>query len=81
MNSSHAPSRAADKWRDLYQSAVLEPDYRRLFDRIAEARAAILLRVDTLPKNPSNEERRALSSSLRTLELLEGAAHHRRTAA
>lgn len=77
MDSANFPL-GSEGWKKLYQSAVLEPDYTILFERIAEARSAILRHVETLPLNPTSEERRALRNALRTLELLEGAAHRRK---
>lgn len=77
MDSFNAAPRSTERWRTLYQSAVLEPDYTLLSARIEEARGAILRHVETLPVNPTNEERKALSAALRTLEALERSAHRR----
>jgi hypothetical protein len=78
MDSSNTAPRHTERWRTLYQSAVLEPDHTLLFARIEEARVAILRQVETLPLHPTGEERRALSTALRTLEALEGVAHRRK---
>jgi hypothetical protein len=81
MYPSDRPSSTSAKWKQLYESAILEPDYARLFDRIAEARTAIFDRAEEILTLSSDDERRALTRALRTLDLLEEAALHSRNAA
>jgi len=68
------------RWKEYYESAILEPDYGRLAQRIADARSAILDRAEEILTHPSGEERRLLNSALRTLSVLEESAHRREAA-
>jgi hypothetical protein len=61
-SSAHVP------WVAFYQSAVLEPDDTKLPSRIAEARNAILDRVEELA---AMDEREALEDALRVLKILD----------
>jgi len=66
--SSYAPTL---KWRQLYESAILELDKAEMPERITAARAAILERAAEIQANPSEAEYRALDHALRTLRLLQ----------
>ena len=68
-------------WKDIYQSAILEVDYVKLIDRIADARAAIHDRAEEILMGPSGDEHRALNNALRTLRLLEEVALRQKPAA
>ena len=69
---SKGPSYAPiPKWRQLYESAILELDNTRMRERITAASAAILERVAEIQANPSAAEYRALDHALRTLRLLQ----------
>jgi hypothetical protein len=57
------------RWKQLYAAAVLELDDTKLSDRIAEARAAMRDRADSLTS--SGEECRTLSDGFRILRILE----------
>lgn len=61
-------------WRQLYESAVLELDLRRLPESITLARRAILDRAEDIMTKPTSDEHRALNDALRTLRLLEQVA-------
>ena len=60
------------KWQDLYVAAVLETDRSKLPQLIAEAQAAIQVRVGELSKNHMGtpEERMAIDSALGGLRIL-----------
>ncbi len=61
---------AAQEWRQLCQAAFFELDALKLVERIAEARSAVLARIeDTLPK-PINDEQSALRKASATLSTL-----------
>ena len=64
-------SLASNKWKELYQRAILELDHTRLPGRIVEARHAILDRAEDILTRPSCDEHRALNAALRALRLLE----------
>jgi hypothetical protein len=72
---------SSDKWKQLYQSAIFEPDYTRLPERISEARAAMLHRAEEILTHPSSDERDALHKALRILQILEEVALRKRRAA
>ncbi len=57
-------------WRQLCQAAVLELDPKKLLNRIAEARTAILGEIEGGSSNSSLAERLALSDALDTLTAL-----------
>ena len=61
-------------WKDFYQSAILEPDYTKQTQRIAEARVAIFERAEEILTRPSTDEHSALNQALRMLLLLEEVA-------
>ena len=73
---------SADKsWREYYQKALFEVDRTRLAERIANARVAILARAEQIRAEPLADERRLLTSALRTLSLLEESVDRRDDAA
>jgi hypothetical protein len=72
---------SSDKWKQLYQSAILEPDYARLPKRISEARAAMLHRAEEIPAHPPSDERDALHKALRILQILDEVVLRKRAAA
>jgi hypothetical protein len=47
-SSLFVPSPAMSNWRDLYSAALRETDAAKLPDRLAEAKAAIILRIQEL---------------------------------
>jgi hypothetical protein len=57
-------------WRRLCQAAVLELDPKKLLNRIAEARTAILGEIEGGSSNSSLAERLALSDALYRLTAL-----------
>jgi len=61
---------AAQEWRQLCQAACFEVDAVKLVERIAEARSAILDRVEDNFSKPINSEQYALRKALATLSTL-----------
>jgi hypothetical protein len=59
------------EWRQLCQAAFFELDAVKLVERIAEARRAILDRVEDNFSKPSNGEQYALRNALETLNTLQ----------
>ena len=59
------------KWKQLYQSAILELDSTKLLARIAEARIAMIDRSKEVQSNASSEEHHVLNDALRALGILE----------
>ena len=57
-------------WRQLCQAAVLELDPKKLLNRIAEARTALLGEIEGGSSNSSLAERLALSDALDMLTAL-----------
>lgn len=53
------------------QSAMLEPDHAKVPRRIADARNAILDRVQDTLRDPTGEETRSLKDALQMLRFLE----------
>jgi hypothetical protein len=68
------PFQPFDKWHDLYQSAMLELDDKKLSLRISEARHVIMDRVEEVLTVSSTDERRDLSDALNALNMLEKVA-------
>ena len=66
---SGVPSRSI--WERLYQRAILELDYAKVPERIAEARHAMHDRAEEILTESSSNERGALNKALRNLSLLE----------
>ena len=56
------------KWKQLYQSAIVELDYTKLPQRVADARRAIFEELQT---SSFSQERNALTDALHALEVLE----------
>lgn len=81
MRSSEFPASRNDRWKAIYEGALSDSDYCVRLDRIADARNAILDRVEEILQRPSSDEGRALNHALRTLKLLEEAAIRERRAA
>jgi hypothetical protein len=69
--SGCGPTSLGAGWQRLYESAVLELDERRLPERVAVARRAILDRAEEILTTVRTDEHRALSDALRFLLLLE----------
>lgn len=69
-----------DRWKAVYEGALSDSEHSVRLDRIADARNAILDRVEEVLTHSSSEERRALSHALRTLKLLEESAIRERNA-
>jgi hypothetical protein len=60
----------APQWRETYQAALLELDPKKLLQRIAEARSAILDQIEDGFSKPSNAEQVALRNALEMLSRL-----------
>jgi hypothetical protein len=59
------------EWQPTYQVALLEPDPKKLFQRVAEAEAAVFNRLQTMSHNPeSDAERQAIKDAMATLRVL-----------
>jgi hypothetical protein len=69
------------EWQKLYSCAILEADNNKILERISEARCAIYDRAEEILTDPSDKERRSLSSALRTLRILEEVARQQRSEA
>jgi hypothetical protein len=61
----------APAWKQLYESAILELDKKKLPSRIAEARRAIHDRAEEILTSASLAEHRALNQALSSLRILE----------
>jgi hypothetical protein len=72
--SGYGPTSLGTGWQRLYESAVLELDERRLPERVAVARRAILDRVEEILTGVRTDEHRALRDALHFLLLLEEVA-------
>ena len=59
-------------WQDLYEAAVLEPDWSKLNERIQTAESAIKKRLHELSLNHGGtpEERQAIVDTLNSLNVL-----------
>jgi hypothetical protein len=62
------------QWRQLCEAAVLELDPTKLIERIAEARTAVLGRIEDGLSVPSEGERFALDDALDMLIILQDIA-------
>jgi len=69
------------KWKQPYQSAILELDTGRMLSKIAEARSAIFDRAKELLTRRYSEERHALNDALPPLQILEGVVKSERQSA
>src|SRR5438552_18501043 len=58
------------EWRQLCQAAFFELDPVKLLERIAEARSAVLDRIEDRLSKPINGEQYALRNALETLSTL-----------
>jgi hypothetical protein len=58
------------QWKQRYQAAILEPDPAKLLQRIAEARSAVLDRIEDGFSKPSDGEQLAQRDALETLTTL-----------
>jgi len=61
------PVAASNEWLQLCEVALLENDPTKVRDRIAEARQAILDRIEDLLTSPYTAEHHALSNAFRLL--------------
>jgi hypothetical protein len=57
-------------WKQLYQLALVELDPAKLPQRIADARMALLDRIEDTLKNPGLGEQQMLSDALNGLRVL-----------
>ncbi len=66
-------------WRELYKSALFEPDPARLTDQIRRAESAIVARARQLfgEQGDHIEEEQALDDALYALQALRSCAHSR----
>ena len=58
------------QWKQRYQAAILEPDPAKLLQRIAEARSAVLDRIEEGFSKTSEGETFALGNALHMLSAL-----------
>ena len=58
------------QWKQRYQAAILELDSAKLLQRIAEARSAVLDRIEDGFSKPSDGEQLAQRDALETLSTL-----------
>jgi hypothetical protein len=63
-------SRAVHEWRQLCQDAFFELDPIKLLERIAEARSAVLDRIEDTLAKPIIGKQCALRNALETLSIL-----------
>jgi hypothetical protein len=61
----------SQEWQDLYQLAISEQNTARLPQRIADARGAILDRIEERITRPDSDERRMLNDALNGLRGLQ----------
>jgi len=73
-NTPNDTSDAPD-WRQLCQVAFFELDPEKLLQRIAEARDAVLDRIEDCHSRPAHREGYALREALETLNTLQEIAH------
>jgi len=57
-------------WKRLYEAAMLELEPTKTIERIAEARSAIVARINDRISHPSNREKLALRNALESLTVL-----------
>ena len=67
---SNTTIHAAPQWKQLWEAALFELDPAKLLLRIAEARSAILDRIEDGFSRPSNSEQATLRDALETLRTL-----------
>jgi hypothetical protein len=68
---SNTGSGASEYWRVLYQAAVLEIDPNKLPQRIAEAKGAIMDRIEDFIHSGDGSESQALTNALNVLRDLQ----------
>src|SRR5438874_2735313 len=68
-----------DAWRELYKTALFEPDANKLNQHILRAESAIVLRARQLFGQPGDhiEEEHDLDDALYALQALKSCAHSR----
>jgi len=64
---ANSENRAFPQWRTLYEAAVLELDFDKLPQRIAEAKHAIMDRIEDLGWSGSGTENEELMNALTVL--------------
>lgn len=67
----------SQEWQDLYQFAISEQNIARLPQRIADARGAILDRIEERIAKPHSDERRMLNDALNGLRGLQSECERR----
>ena len=68
MTTAGTPS--PQNWKQLYQLALVELDPAKLPQRIADARVAVLDRIEDTLKNPGIGEQQMLNDALNGLRVL-----------
>jgi hypothetical protein len=58
-------------WQDIYQHALVETDPAKMPYQIAEAKKAVLDRVEQLHTKPVCDENRLLQDAIRVLRILQ----------
>jgi hypothetical protein len=79
MNTPSFPSASQLIWRDLYRTALFEPDPGKLNEDILHAESAIVLRARQLFGQPGDhiEEEHDLDDALYALHALKGCVQSR----
>jgi hypothetical protein len=67
VSMANTGRRASPQWRSLYEAAVLELNHDKLRERIAEARHAILDRMEDLSRSKGGTEDEELMNALTVL--------------
>jgi hypothetical protein len=67
VSMANTGSRDSSQWRSLYEAAVLELNHDKLRERIAEARHAILDRMEDLSRSKGSTEDEELINALTVL--------------
>lgn len=67
METPFGTNRSSPDWRILYESAITELDPKRFAVRIAEARSAILRRMDEVKRDSNTNEIEQLINALTLL--------------
>src|SRR6266436_7545716 len=68
MTSAGTPG--PQNWKELYQLALVELDPTKLPQRVADARVAVLSRIEDTLKNPGIGEQQMLNDALNGLRVL-----------
>ncbi len=61
------PSHSSSDWKSLYEVAIRETDRKKLPERIAIAKNAILNRIEQSIRNPALGDHCAMDAALRNL--------------